>query len=146
MVFFYLTDFYFLVKPEFAWYHGCVLVQEKIMKVADIAQIVEGKIVCGEKFKDKAVETACGSDMMSDVMAFYHDRGLLLTGLVNIQVIRTASLLDLDGICFVRGKKPTDEMKALADEDGLFIIETEMPMFPACGKLFSAGLKGNDAH
>lgn len=114
------------------------------MTVAQISQAVNGKIVCGEKLKDKVIETACGSDMMSDVMAFYHDRGLLLTGLVNIQVVRTASLLDLDGICFVRGKKPTQEMIDFATECGLFIITTEMPMFPACGKLFAGGLKGNE--
>ena len=113
------------------------------MTVEKIAQIVDGTIVCGEEFKDKEVMTACGSDMMSDVMAFYHDRGMLLTGLVNIQVIRTASLLDLDGVCFVRGKKPSVEMLALAKEDDIFVIETGMPMFPACGKLFDAGLKGN---
>ncbi|MCK9170082.1 MAG: hypothetical protein M0P01_06665 [Treponema sp.] len=113
------------------------------MTVEQIATAVDGSIVCGETFRKKEIATACGSDMMSDVMAFYHDRGLLLTGLVNIQVIRTASLLDLDGICFVRGKKPTQEMTDLAEENNLFIIETDMPMFPACGKLFAAGLKGN---
>jgi hypothetical protein len=113
------------------------------MTVEQIAKTVEGSIICGKTFKDKEIATACGSDMMSDVMAFYHDRGLLLTGLINIQVVRTASLLDLDGICFVRGKKPTQEMTDLAQEDNLFIIETDMPMFPACGKLFAAGLKGN---
>jgi predicted transcriptional regulator len=113
------------------------------MTVEQIAKIVNGSIVCGEKFRDKEIATACGSDMMSDVMAFYHDRGLLLTGLINIQVIRTASLLDLDGICFVRGKKPSREMTELAEENNLFIVETDLPMFPACGKLFAAGLKGN---
>lgn len=113
------------------------------MTMQKIAETVGGEIICGEAFKDKEVATACGSDMMSDVMAFYHDRGLLLTGLVNIQVIRTASLLDLDGICFVRGKRPTDEMIAAAKENDLFIIRTELPMFPACGKLFAAGVKGN---
>ncbi|HAH61236.1 MAG TPA: hypothetical protein DCL73_03980 [Treponema sp.] len=114
------------------------------MTVEQIARTVDGSIVCGEKFRSKEIATACGSDMMSDVMAFYHDRGLLLTGLINIQVIRTASLLDLDGVCFVRGKKPTQEMTGLAEENNLFIIETDLPMFPACGKLFAAGLKGNE--
>ena len=113
------------------------------MTVKQIAQAIDGVIVCGESFENKEIATACGSDMMSDVMAFYHERGLLLTGLVNIQVIRTASLLDLDGICFVRGKKPTEEMMQLAEENNLFIIETELPMFPACGRLFKAGLKGS---
>ncbi|MBP3710392.1 MAG: hypothetical protein J6I73_08345 [Treponema sp.] len=112
------------------------------MTVKQIAEAVDGVIACGESFKDKDIATACGSDMMSDVMAFYHERGLLLTGLVNIQVIRTASLLDLDGICFVRGKKPTEEMMQLAKENNLFIIETELPMFPACGRLYKGGLLG----
>jgi len=113
------------------------------MTVGEIARVVDGTMVCGEALKDKAIETACGSDMMSDVMAFYHDGGLLLTGLVNIQVVRTVSLLDIEGICFVRGKKPTQEMIDLAEESRLFIIETELPMFSACGRLYAEGLADN---
>ncbi|MBQ9494810.1 MAG: hypothetical protein IJR50_04135 [Treponema sp.] len=113
------------------------------MTVEQIVRAVDGEIVCGEEFKNREIATACGSDMMSDVMAFYHDRGLLLTGLVNIQVIRTASLLDLECVCFVRGKTPTEEMLELAKENSLAIIKTALPMFPACGKLFASGIRGN---
>lgn len=111
------------------------------MTAEEIAETVNGELVCASE-KTPNITTACGSDMMSDVMAFYHDGGLLITGLINIQVVRTASLLDLGGICFVRGKKVTEEMKVLAKENGLFIVETRLSLFAACGKLFTAGLKG----
>ena len=111
------------------------------MTAEEIANTVQGELVCASE-KKCDITTACGSDMMSDVMAFYHDGGLLITGLINIQVVRTASLLDLAGICFVRGKKITDEMKTLAKENGLFIVETKLSLFMTCGKLFEAGLKG----
>ena len=113
------------------------------MTLAAIADKLDADIVCHDELKSKEITTACGSDMMSDVMAFYHDRGILLTGLVNIQVVRTASLLDLDALCFVRGKKPNQDMIALAQESGIVIMETNLPMFPACGILYAAGLKGN---
>lgn len=82
------------------------------MTAEEIAKTVQGELVCASE-KEHNIKTAFGSDMMSDVMAFYHDGGLLITGLINIQVGRTASLLDLAGICFVRGKHATCEMKSL---------------------------------
>ena len=113
------------------------------MTAEKIAGLLGAEIVCHGDLKNKEMMTACGSDMMSDVMAFYHDGGLLLTGLVNIQTVRTASLLDIGAICFVRGKKPTEDMLKLARESGLIIMETDLPMFPACGILYAGGLKGN---
>jgi predicted transcriptional regulator len=115
------------------------------MTVAEIARLVGGEIVCHKDLENKEIATACGSDMMSDVMAFYHDRGILLTGLVNVQVVRTASLLDIDAVCFVRGKKPTPEIMQLAQESDMPLITTTLPMFAACGILYNAGLKGNQA-
>ncbi len=115
------------------------------MTVAEIAQLLGAEVVCHKDLEQKEIATACGSDMMSDVMAFYHDRGILLTGLVNVQVVRTASLLDLDAVCFVRGKKPTPEMMELADENKIVLMETKLPMFASCGVLYKAGLKGNQA-
>ena len=113
------------------------------MTIRQAAKVVNGSFVCHEDIADKEVKTACGSDMMSDVMAFYHDGGILLTGLMNIQVIRTASLMDIDCVCFVRGKEPNEEMLQLAQEDNIVVIKTDYPMFRACGELFGAGIKGN---
>ncbi len=114
------------------------------MTIRQAAEVLGSAVICHDDLADKEIHTACGSDMMSDVMAFYHDGGILLTGLMNVQVIRTASLMDIDAVCFVRGKDPTEEMLALAEESNIVVFKTEFPMFHACGKLYEAGIKGND--
>ncbi len=114
------------------------------MTIAEIVVKIDGKIICHDDLSSRDIKTACGSDMMSDVMAFYHDdRGILITGLVNIQVVRTASLLDLDAICFVRGKQATPDMIKLAEESNIVLIETSLSMFPTCGILFKSGIKSS---
>jgi hypothetical protein len=79
---------------------------------------------------------------MSDVMAFVKDRVVLLTGLVNPQSLRTADLLDIRVIVFVRGKKPTDDLLEMAREAGMILLSTKYSMFLACGRLYEAGLRG----
>ena len=111
------------------------------MKISQIAQILEGTFVCGEEFSDREVYSACGSDMMSDVLAYVKDQGVLITGLCNPQVIRTAEMMDMLCIVFVRGKTPTPEMVELAKERNIVLITSPRRMFSACGKLYSAGLQ-----
>ncbi len=82
------------------------------------------------------IETICGSDMMSDVLAFIKKDALLLTGLTNPQVIRTADMMDIICICFIRGKSPSEEMVEMAEEYGIFIMQTDLTMYNACGKLY----------
>ena len=89
------------------------------------------------------VHSACGSDMMSDVLAYVKDQAVLLTGLVNSQVIRTAEMMDMLCVVFVRGKKPTQEMIELAADSGITILATDMRLYEACGKLYMNGLVGN---
>ena len=113
------------------------------MTLHQAAEILNATFVCHEDIASKEVKTACGSDMMSDVMAFYHDGGILLTGLMNVQVIRTAILMDIDAVCFVRGKEPNEEMIDLAKDNNIVVFKTTLPMFPACGKLYAAGIKGS---
>ncbi len=110
------------------------------MKIIEAAKILEGTVLCCEEFIDREVTSACGSDMMSDVLAFVKDQGVLITGLCNPQVIRTAEMMDMLCIIFVRGKKPTDDMIELAKERGIVLISTPRRMFSACGKLYQAGL------
>ncbi|HOE09624.1 MAG TPA: hypothetical protein PLU33_06245 [Treponemataceae bacterium] len=112
------------------------------MTIKTAAQTLEAQIVCNKEMEDKDVLAACGSDLMSDVMAFVKEQVLLLTGLINIQVIRTANLMDIDAVCFVRGKQPTQEMIDMAQELGIILLTTKLPMFISCGKLYEAGLKG----
>ena len=112
------------------------------MTVNDIKNMLEAKILCGEEHIDREVHTACGSDMMSDVLAFVKDQSVLLTGLCNPQAIRTAEMMDIVCIVFVRGKMPDESMIELAEERGIVIMTTSMRMFPACGILYTNGLRG----
>jgi hypothetical protein len=99
-------------------------------------------VVTGEKLLETEVYSACGSDMMSDVLAYARDQSILLTGLVNAQVVRTAEMMDMKCIVFVRGKLPDEGMTALARERGIVLLSTPERLFAACGLLYSQGLKG----
>jgi len=111
------------------------------MKVSEAVTLLEGQFFSGEEKAQREIESACGADLMSDVMAFVKDRVLLLTGLVNPQVIRTAELLDIHAIIFVRGKIPGRDMIEMAEESDIILAGTKLPMFISCGKLYEAGLR-----
>ena len=85
------------------------------MKISRIAELLHAEVVSGMDLLDNDVHSACGSDMMSDVLAFVKDQAVLLTGLVNPQVIRTAEMMDMRCVVFVRGKKPTFDVIDLAE-------------------------------
>ena len=112
------------------------------MKVQDIIDILKAEVLVEGNLEEE-VKTACGSDMMSDVLAYVKDQAVLLTGLVNSQVIRTAEMMDMICIVFVRSKRPTDEMIELAKESGVVILCTDKRMYEACGILYGNGLVGN---
>lgn len=114
------------------------------MNVKDIKEILDCEICCGEEYFDREVHTACGSDMMSDVLAYVKDQSILLTGLVNTQVVRTADMMDMLCIVFVRGKKPDADMIALATERKIALMSTTHRMFTACGLLWENGLRGGN--
>ena len=115
------------------------------MKIKDIVEILQGELISGEEFADKEVLTACASDMMSDVLAFVKEQAVLLTGLVNPQVIRTAVMMDMVCVVFVRSKMPSEEMLELAKDSGIVIMTTDKRLYEACGLLYSNGLVGNSA-
>jgi hypothetical protein len=111
------------------------------MTVAEAVTLLEGQYFCGEEKASLEIASACGADLMSDVIAFVKDRVILMTGLVNPQVIRTATLLDIHAVIFVRGKIPTRDMIEMANEAEIILGGTKLPLFLACGKLYEAGLK-----
>lgn len=111
------------------------------MKVQDIIEILKAEILV-EGNLDEEVKTACGSDMMSDVLAFVKDQSVLLTGLINPQVVRTAEMMDMHCIIFVRGKHPDGLVLNLAEQKDITILATPYRMFTACGLLFQNGLGG----
>ena len=113
------------------------------MKIKEIKDLLGAELLCGEEHLENDVHSACCSDMMSDVLAFVKDQGVLITGLSNAQVIRTANMMDMVCIVFVRGKTPTDDMVELADECGITVMRSTLRAYEACGLLYSSGLDNN---
>lgn len=112
------------------------------MTVRDIVETIGAEVICREDLLDTVVERAFGSDMMSDVLAFVKEQAVLITGLVNPQVIRTAEMMDMPCIIFVRGKRPDLKMIEMAEERDMVILCSEKGMYTTCGKLYQLGLKG----
>ena len=110
------------------------------MKISTIRELLCADVVCGEEMMGDHVYSACGSDMMSDVLAYVKDQAVLLTGLVNTQVVRTAEMMDMRCIVFVRSKQPTAEIVELAKESGIALLATPKRMYEACGILYANGL------
>ena len=114
------------------------------MKIETILELLDAKVLCGEDKLDGVVNSACGCDMMSDVLAFVKEQAVLITGLCNPQVVRTAVMMDMRCIVFVRGKIPPADVLALADEAGIVVLATSERMYTACGKLYANGLAGGE--
>ena len=112
------------------------------MKICTIRDLLDAKVICCEDGLSRHVYSACGSDMMSDVLAYVKDQAVLLTGLVNLQVVRTAEMMDMKCIVFVRGKIPPQSVIDLAEESGIVVMATNERMYGACGKLYPNGLAG----
>lgn len=112
------------------------------MKIADVVRLLDAEIMCGEDLMDVELHSACGSDLMSDVLAFVKDRTVLLTGLTNLHVVRTAEMLDVLCIVFVRGKHPADDIIEMAKERDMCILSTHHTLYVACGILYQNGLPG----
>ncbi len=110
------------------------------MKISEIRELLGAELLCGEEHLDCEVQSACCSDMMSDVLAYVKDQGLLITGLINPQVIRTANMMDILCVVFVRSKLPSEEMIELAKECGIAVLTSKHRAYEACGILWSAGL------
>ena len=102
------------------------------MKISAIKELLDAEVVSGEDFLDREVYSACGSDMMSDVLAYVKDQAVLLTGLVNAQVVRTAEMMDMVCIVFVRSKVPTEEMVQLARESNMVLLKTKRKHSQIC--------------
>lgn len=111
------------------------------MTVGEIRKVLDAKVLMGEKHLSADAGSVYSSDMMSDVLAFADNHSVLVTGLCNPQVIRTAEMLDMVCIIFVRGKVPDGQMCRLAEEKDMVILLTEFSMFKTCGLLYEVGLR-----
>ncbi len=114
------------------------------MKLSEVRDILQAEVLTGDERLSDEVELAFGSDLMSDVLAFVDEKLLLLTGLTNPQSIRTAEMLDLLAIVFVRGKRPAQETIDLAKKKGFILLLTGFTMYESCGRLYQAGLGALD--
>lgn len=117
------------------------MIKPKTMNLKEVARIIEGNVLCGEDKLDQEVEFAFSSDLMSDVLTIQTDGMVLITGLANVQAIRTAEMSDIQCVVVVRNKTVTPEMVALAEESGIVLIECKSSMFKTSGLLFQNGLK-----
>ena len=114
------------------------------MILEDVREILEAEVIVGNDLMNKDVVMVCGSDLMSDVLAFVKQGALLLTGLTNPQVVRTAEMADIAAIVFVRGKMPDPDTVALTKEKGIPLVASPYTMFEMCGRLFEAGMASCD--
>lgn len=112
------------------------------MTIKMMKELLNARVLCGDDFLDKEVTSAFGCDLMSDVLAYVNNQAVLLTGLVNPQVIRTALMMDMICIVFVRSKEPSPEMLELARDSGIVIMATDKTLYNSCGLLYSNGLCG----
>lgn len=110
------------------------------MTIREIAERIDATVYAEPDQIEEDLTGAFGSDMMSDVLAFAENRDVLLTGLLNPQIVRTAHMLDMRCIIVVRGKTATEEIKRLAAENRIALLETKLTMYEASGKLYEGGL------
>jgi hypothetical protein len=110
------------------------------MKLIDIIKIIDGNLYTPDAPLDWEIKGGCGADLMSDVLASTQPDAVLLTGLCNPQVIRTAQMADVRAVILVRGKKPPIETIQLAGQECIPLISSPYGMFELCGRLYQAGL------
>jgi predicted transcriptional regulator len=111
------------------------------MTLQEVAQLVKGDILCGAERAQESVEHGFASDLMSDVLTLKNSNFLLITGLANIQSVRTAEMSDTQYILFVRNKAVTPEMLELAEDSDIVILRSPYSMFKTAGILYGAGLQ-----
>jgi predicted transcriptional regulator len=112
------------------------------MTLEEIKGILDAEVLVGNECMDIEVRDAFAADLLSDVLAFAKEGTLLITGITNPQVVRTAEMLELIGIVFVRGKKPNEEVIKLAQIKKVPLLSTRYIMFETCGRLYKGGLAG----
>ena len=116
------------------------------MTIRDVKEILQAEVLTGEELLDMTVETACGADLMSDVLAFVKHKTVLITGLINQHVVRTSEMLDISCIVFSRGKRPSEDILEEAEEAGIAVLSSAMTTYTCCGELYMRGLPGTKKH
>jgi hypothetical protein len=113
------------------------------MRLEMLRDLLRCEVLTGAEALDTEIDTAVASDAMSVVLASPHPRALMITGLTNIQSVRTAQVAYLPAIMYVRGRRPTEATVKLARDNQTVLLSTELGMFDSCGILYSHGIKGD---
>ena len=111
------------------------------MRLADLAKVIEGKIISGEDCPNLLIDRAFAADLLSDVLALTDEKTTLVTGMINPQVMRVAEILSITAVIFVRGKIPPPALIAYAKELDIPLVATEKTMFEACGLMYEHGVR-----
>jgi len=111
-----------------------------MMKLQELLKLIDGDTLTDDPDLNREIKGGCGADLMSDVLASIQPHAILLTGLCNPQVVRTAQMADVAAIVLVRGKRPPQETVELANQEAIPLISSPYGMFELCGRLYQAGL------
>jgi predicted transcriptional regulator len=117
-------------------------IERKDIRLSDIKELLRAEIFVGEDKLDTTAKAGAASDLMSDMLTGQNSGIVLLTGLCNVQTIRSSVIADVAAVILVRGKQPTQEMILQARGHGLPLLSTPFTMFTSCGRLFARGLRG----
>ncbi len=112
------------------------------MLLSDIKKLLDCEVITGQEHLDGVAEVICSADLMSDVLAYSIPEAVLLTGLTSAQSVRTADVVDIKAIVYVRGKYPEPLAVDLASRKGIVLMKTDKLLFEASGILYNAGFKG----
>jgi len=116
------------------------------MTLIEILDILNARVLTHPVTLQKTVDNAYCADLMSDVLSFSITKSLLVTGLTNAQVIRTAEMAAIEVIIFVQGKRPESQTIGLAEEKHIPLLVTDLSMFDTCGRLYERGLRSQVHH
>jgi len=111
------------------------------MKLAELAELLEGFVLVGHNMGDLEIDRAYAADLLSDVLALTDESTTLVTGLINPQVMRVADILNVVAVVFVRGKRPSDAMIDHAQRAGIPVVVTRKTMFETCGQMYENGVR-----
>ena len=112
------------------------------MTLSEIRDILQADVLTGEEDLSADVQQVVASDGMSEILAFAKSRELMITGLTNIQSIRTADIAGVCAVVYCRGKLPDRKVVDFARQKKIPVLVTRMVMFDICGILYGRGLKG----
>jgi predicted transcriptional regulator len=112
------------------------------MTLHEVKELLQCEVLAGEDDLQTDVTQVVASDGMSEILAFAKSRELMITGLTNIQSIRTADIAGVSAVVYCRGKRPDKKVIEFAKQKRIPVLVTKMVMFDICAILYNKGLRG----